>query len=538
MSSNNFHATAICSSCHQPGHATRNNRRCPNYRRTHRNVPEETHTTQANMHQRRPCECGSTDHQRRSSLLCPLHGREMHNLARQTDFLHPTHTLGSMSYICIHCSSKMWLDEKSSGAQTNPKFRLCCEDGNCMVPFLRDTPTVLRNLFECDDPITREFKKYIRSYNNALSFASLGVNLDTTVQNSIGGTYCFRIHGKVYHRIGSLLTEPGNTPKFAQIYIYDRNEDNQLDTRHQYNQRVNRDTLAALQDLMLTLPNLYVHMFMTMKDFIDAHPDMIENIKFVMKADAAPDPRVYNVPTNNSEIAVIMPGGQRTADETTCSYRDIILRPLNGGRLQRINEKNRAYDALSYPLLFPYGEEGWHMSMYKVDNCTLTPMDYYRFRLMYRNNSNCLHLSGNLFQQYIVDMYAKIEQDRLGYVRREQSKLRVQLYKGLRDALEHNERDLRTIGRRVILPSSFIGSPRHMSQLYQDSISIVRRLGRPDLFITFTCNPNWKEIQDNLLFNQRYGDRPDLCTRVFRLKLKSLMKDLIENNVLGNYLNI
>ena len=58
MSSNNFHATAICSSCHQPGHATRNNRRCPNYRRTHRNVPEETHTTQANMHQRRPCECG------------------------------------------------------------------------------------------------------------------------------------------------------------------------------------------------------------------------------------------------------------------------------------------------------------------------------------------------------------------------------------------------------------------------------------------------------------------------------------------------
>ena len=33
-----------------------------------------------------------------------------------------------------------------------------------------------------------------------------------------------------------------------------------------------------------------------------------------------------------------------------------------------------------------------------------------------------------------------------------------------------------------------------MVQKYQDAMAIVRKYGKPDLFITFTCNPNWAEI--------------------------------------------
>ena len=39
----------------------------------------------------------------------------------------------------------------------------------------------------------------------------------------------------------------------------------------------------------------------------------------------------------------------------------------------------------------------------------------------------------------------------------------------------------------TVLPS-FTGSPRHMQQLYQDAMAIVRKHGRPDLFIIMTCN--------------------------------------------------
>lgn len=71
------------------------------------------------------------------------------------------------------------------------------------------------------------------------------------------------------------------------------------------------------------------------------------------------------------------------------------------------------------------------------------------------------------------------------------------------------------VGRKIVLPSLFIGGPRHMAQLYQDVMSIVRRFGIPDYFITFTCNPKWPEIQDSLLFNQTATNRPDICTRVY-----------------------
>ncbi|PKK65715.1 hypothetical protein RhiirC2_643291, partial [Rhizophagus irregularis] len=48
-----------------------------------------------------------------------------------------------------------------------------------------------------------------------------------------------------------------------------------------------------------------------------------------------------------------------------------------------------------------------------------------------------------------------------------------------------------------------------------------------------TCNPNWPEITDELLPNQQASDRPDLVTRVFKLKLKSITHDLFIKGVLG-----
>ena len=48
-------------------------------------------------------------------------------------------------------------------------------------------------------------------------------------------------------------------------------------------------------------------------------------------------------------------------------------------------------------------------------------------------------------------------------------------------------------------------------------MGIVRKYGKPDLFITFTCNPQWEEITSALLLNQKASDRPDLIVRVFRL---------------------
>jgi hypothetical protein len=85
----------------------------------------------------------------------------------------------------------------------------------------------------------------------------------------------------------------------------------------------------------------------------------------------------------------------------------------------------------------------------------------------------------------------------------------------------------------MIFPSSFQGGERAMGQLYQDAMARVCKFGKLDLFVTFTCNPKWKEITDAFLLGQTAKDRLELVTRIFNLKLDTLLKD-IKDGVLGN----
>ena len=122
-------------------------------------------------------------------------------------------------------------------------------------------------------------------------------------------------------------------------------------------------------------------------------------------------------------------------------------------------------------------------------------------------------------------MYAKIEQQRLNYIKTNQQKIRVDLYSGLADAVAKGDTNATELGRNIILPSTYTNSPRQMFQLYQDAMTIVRKFGKPDLFITFTCNPLWDEITCSLLH------RPDLIVRVFRQKLRELLNDILKKHV-------
>ncbi len=64
-------------------------------------------------------------------------------------------------------------------------------------------------------------------------------------------------------------------------------------------------------------------------------------------------------------------------------------------------------------------------------------------------------------------------------------------------------------------------------------MAIVRALGRPDYFITMTCNTKWDEITQVLKPGEAPNDRPDIISRVFRMKLDALMNDLIKEKIHG-----
>ena len=122
---------------------------------------------------------------------------------------------------CSSCHARLFIQECCSRSSIrNPTFTLCCQEGAVELPQLNPTPPQISQLLRGTTRASAHFRKYIRAYNSVFSFISLGVNIDEAVANSRGGAYNFRIHGDLYHRIGSLLPTD-NRPAFAQIYVHD-----------------------------------------------------------------------------------------------------------------------------------------------------------------------------------------------------------------------------------------------------------------------------------------------------------------------------
>ncbi|PIO73234.1 hypothetical protein TELCIR_04797 [Teladorsagia circumcincta] len=233
--------------------------------------------------------------------------------------------------------------------------------------------------------------------------------------------------------------------------------------------------------------------------------------------------RRYVIPTAN-EVAVIYVGEEDDVPLTRSLA--LHLRRPAGDHLRNIRDIDKICDPLTYPLLFPTGAGGWDPSITNTLGGRITQKGYYSYLFSVRDSFNPILYAGKLCQQFAVDAYVKIEQNRLNYQRQNQLNLRADYYSGLQDYVAGEDAN-GPPGRRVILPSSYIGSPRSMQQSFQDAMAIVARFGKPTYFLTVTCNPQWKEIQDDLFDGQTPSHRPDLTSRVFHAKLMELCTDLL-----------
>ena len=117
--------------------------------------------------------------------------------------------------------------------------------------------------------------------------------------------------------------------------------------------------------------------------------------------------------------------------------------------------------------------------------------DYCCYRLQTRPAifNPILH-GGRLFQQFVVDMYIKIEGCRLRWIRNNQKQIRAELYKGIVDSITAGEIRASAVGTRTVLPWSFQGGYRDMKRRHMDAMALVQTYDKPDIFLTMTCNPN------------------------------------------------
>ncbi|XP_054782778.1 uncharacterized protein LOC129290098 [Prosopis cineraria] len=447
---------------------------------------------------------------------------------------------GDPTEICIFCGAELWLNErvKKDTFRRTMEFSICCLKGKVVLPTIHPPPPMLERLFfDKKSMHSKDFLANIRQYNNMFSFTSMGGKINHSI-NSGGGPYSFILSGMNYHMIGSLLPLEGARPVYSQLYIYDT--ENEVTNRiaavsnHHTGLKIDHVIVHLLKDVLDEF-NPFVKQYRMASSLIKNHA--YNELKLCLIGTRQHDGRNYNLPSA-SEVAALVVGDI----DMSFGRRDIIIEELSGSP-QRISELHASYLPLQYPILFPFGEDGYRDDIdHREETLTRTKKkkkvsmrEYFSYRLMsHQNEVSILLHARRLLQQFIVDGYTMIESQRLLWVRTHQKELRVDLYQGLSDALINGERNASATGRRIILPSSFTGGARYMLQNYQDAMAICRWAGYPDIFLTFTCNPAWPEITrfcDRNFISP--SDRPDILSRVFKLKLKSMMKTIKEKKIFG-----
>ncbi|GAU22698.1 hypothetical protein TSUD_138210 [Trifolium subterraneum] len=393
---------------------------------------------------------------------------------------------------CKWCFAELWFEERAEKARSGPnvEFSICCQKGKVELPLLKKPPDLLVALINGHDRRSKNFKDNYRAYNSMFAFTSMGGHVIEDINNG-GGPPQFILSGQNYHRIGSLLPEAGTTPKFAQLYIFDTENEVENRTACFKSNKKKKDAIdkSLVKDL---------------KEMIDYCNPLAKSFRKVRDPIQAVD-----------EVAGLIVGDFEDLE----IGRDIIVNDKRFG-LTRIHETHVLFLPLQYPLMFPWGENGWepNIPLRKTKEALnekeerVKIREFMAFRIQERKMEfGNIVFSKRLFQQFVVDCYTMIEAQRLSFIRENQDKIRCDVLSGLQEAVDRGDVDASCVGKRIILPDSFTGGPRYMFNNSQDAMGICKRFGYPDLSITVTCNANWPEIR-NFVDSKglQPSDRPDI----------------------------
>jgi hypothetical protein len=344
----------------------------------------------------------------------------------------------------------------------------------------------------------------------AFAMASVGHNNRSLPDST------FIFGGKSYHRIGDLLPRDAAPAAFAQIYMLDAEES-----------AVRRAAAVGNADSALREP-----VFELLHQLLIRHNPWVR----LLRAAAAADTRVIEW-QSDIDVSGMMIGAVVAAPGS----RSIVIRRQSSDLPQFIYDGHSLYHTLSYPLLFPTGACGWHDQMVCWDvrrnrQHRVSLLEWSRHLLMHRDAPTFLQRCERLSLEFYCDLYAQYEARLAAFhsLPRQQALYRCASYRSIRDEMHReNGGNLNHVGKPMILPSSFVGSPRFYHQLYLDAMALPHRYHKLDLFITITCNPCWPEISRAIPAGSHWRFHSDIVARVFMLKFKALLAEITVSEIFG-----
>jgi hypothetical protein len=227
-----------------------------------------------------------------------------------------------------------------------------------------------------------------------------------------------------------------------------------------------------------------------------------------------------------SKIAAVMNYANTTTDDV--HVRNIVT-VRRDGENQSISTISHLWEPLAYPLFFSHATLGWGVvgsgdeietgvaqRAEDDDGGSTRQIMHYRARVLREAH---FQIFGCLTNEYLVDMFSRNLETRLNYIHINQKHLRQEdaALMGISHVPDH---------QNIYLPASFLGLNRWASKQISDSLAIAAAYGLPTFFVTFTCNSNWPEIQNQLRPGQDFMDVPIVVVRVFRHKLATLESTL------------
>lgn len=379
------------------------------------------------------------------------------------------------SRMCRHCGALLLSGEL-------PAF--CCNGGKNIIPPLPPLPPQLSAIVS-DATTSRGISAGSRRLNNLFSFTAIGATQGFAQFRS--GPASVAITGRTYHRI----LDVGTPNHSFHWFLYDEREREASGQRWEvpviWTRRFKQD---------LDQVNPYVHQ---LQQFHHVAP---ESTSVLELCDTS----------SNGDFAAIM----HAANSTTIRPRSILVWQNSSEEPSFMSILTRHYEPLQYPLLFPHGTLGWGLTADNPDNpdrlsntLGFTQREWYKGRLL---TDDRFLIFGRLCSEYLCDMYSRVEEERLNFIRR------GRVSQAHREDPSVDDSDM-----SIELPASFLGSRKWASEETADSLALARVYGKPSYFITMTCNPDWPEIKARLRPGQNASDIPVIVARAFKIRLQRLL---------------